>query len=430
MLYLRNLFTLIIILQTRLNTMDKLYFEKLDKKIFIHFNSIDGCAFHRLILPYKEVEKQTDLFKITWGYSKQDLTIEERAKEIASNDILIFNRILPDGLLEAVRKANQNIKVIIDMDDAWRLNEQHMFYKMYKHNNISEKILYHLKNADYITCTTEYLANMIRPFNKNVVIFPNALIPEGQFEPLPTQSNRIRFGLIGGSTHMKDYELLSGIANQLPKEILDKVQFVLCGFDYSYYQRVNQDGQYELKLAEWRDNPWVQIESMLTDNYKTVTPQNKQILHQYNKYLETSLDDTYRRIWLKDIHTYATAYNDVDVLLAPLLANSFNACKSELKLIEASVMGKAAIVSDVVPYTICGINAIERGGNINTDGNCLMVNNTKGSLGWAKAITRLVKDKELRNMITANLGKLTLPNAKYNLTKVAKDRIEFLKHIH
>ena len=108
--YLIFHFTLIIILQTRLNTMNKLDFEKLDKKIFIHFNSLDGCAFHRLILPYKEVEKQTDLFKITWYYSKKDLTIEERAKEIASNDILIFNnRVRHFGYLSFIWYSYYNI---------------------------------------------------------------------------------------------------------------------------------------------------------------------------------------------------------------------------------------------------------------------------------------------------------------------------------
>ena len=58
-----------------------------------------------------------------------------------------------------------------------------------------------------------------------------------------------------------------------------------------------------------------------------------------------------------------------------------------------------------------------------------MVNNKKGSLGWAKAITRLVNDKELRDMIRINLHKLTEEGAKYDIRKVSEDRSKFLEEI-
>jgi len=39
------------------------------------------------------------------------------------------------------------------------------------------------------------------------------------------------------------------------------------------------------------------------------------------------------------------------VAIIPLSDSQFNRCKSELKLIEAGVMGKAVICSDVLPYS-------------------------------------------------------------------------------
>ena len=106
------------------------------KKIFVNFNSLDGCALHRLILPYFEASKQTDEFQFTFGYKEGTKTLKDMVEQIAPHDILIFHRILPDGLLTKVREVNPNIKVIIDMDDNWRLNEQHMLYNIYKQNNI------------------------------------------------------------------------------------------------------------------------------------------------------------------------------------------------------------------------------------------------------------------------------------------------------
>lgn len=398
------------------------------KKIYIHFNSLDGCSLHRLILPYELIEKQTtEDFQFTFGYD-MNLPTNQLAYIIAQHDLMVFHRILDDGLLQQVRSLNPNIKVVIDMDDSWRLNEQHMLYQMYRLNDMSNKILQHVKNADYVTCTTQYLANQLKPFNPNIYVFENALSPHAQFVSKPTQSDRLRFGLIGGSTHMNDVQLLNGVARSLSPDILNKIQFVLCGFDSSYKVTFDADGTPHYTQSPWQNNAWVKLERMLTNNYTLTTPEHTLFLQQYNR-IEYDSKDCYRRIWLKSIYEYATAYNSFDVLLVPLLDNSFNACKSELKLIEASVMNKAAIVSDVMPYKICGINAIEKGGAINPLGNCIMVNNQKKCAGWVKAITRLTTDTNLRQLITNNLHQLTEHNAQYNLQTVANKRIKFLYDI-
>lgn len=355
-------------------------------------------------------------------YAKKDMTLEEKIDEIGQYDVLIFHRILPDGMLNGIRQKYPHVKIVIDMDDAWQLNDKHPSYWFYKKNGITDKILYHLKNADFVTCTTDYLANKIRQFNKNVTVLPNALNPEWQFKPNPIPSAKLRFGLIGGASHSKDVELLDGVVKQLSPDILSQIQFVLCGFDRGVYQTPTG----EFKQIPWEENRWTDIERMLTDNYRTISPKHRDFLLQFNYKLEMNTDEPYKRVWSKDIKDYATAYNEIDVLLVPLLGNEFTACKSELKLVEASVMHKAAIVSDVAPYTNCGINALEKGGAINPKGNCLMVNNNKGSKGWVKAITRLVKDKNLRDMIADNLAELT-KSGKYCLKDVTKDRIEFLR---
>ena len=396
------------------------------KKIFIYIDSVNGCTLHRLLLPYTEVKKQTDEFEITYGFGDKDLSLRAKIDIIKQNDIFIYHRLLPDGLLDEIKKQCPNTKVVIDMDDYWRLNEFHPSYPLYNEYRIPEKIMYHLKNSDYVTCTTEYLAKKIKPFNSNITILPNALNPEGQFEPHPTTSNKLRFGLTGGSSHSKDVELLDGVVKQLPPDILNQIQFVLCGFDKGIYRTIDEKGNESTREIPWEYNNWTKIERMLTDNYRTISPEHREFLNRFEWKLEFNSDEPYKRLWTRDITTYGTIYNDFDVLLVPLEGNDFTACKSELKLIEASVMNKPVIVSDVLPYTICGINAIEKGGNINPNGNCLMVNNRKGSKAWVKAITRMVKDAELRNMIASNLSNLT-KHGTYCLKDLTKERIKFLK---
>lgn len=392
------------------------------KRIFVNINGLDGCTLHRLIIPLTEVAKQSDDFQFYFGFSKKEMTLDEKIDEIGQNDVLIFHRLMQDGILDGVKRKYPHVKIVIDMDDYWRLNDKHPAYWLYKQNNITEKIVYHLKNADYVTCTTEYLAKKIREFNKNVVIFPNAIKEDGQFKPNPTASKVLRLGLIGGASHKKDVELLDGVVKQLPPDILNKVQFVLCGFDKGVVRLPNG----ETREIPWKDNMWTGIERMLTDNYKTISPKHKEFLERFEWQMEFNSDEPYKRIWTKDIMSYATAYNQIDVLLVPLIANDFTACKSELKMIEASVMKKPVIVSDVMPYTNCGINLFEKGGGINPDGNCIMINNNKGSKAWVKAITKLVKQPELRDILVTNISKLTESGSKYCLEEITKDRIKFL----
>ena len=97
---------------------------------------------------------------------------------------------------------------------------------------MGESIVNHIKLADYVTTTTPLFANEIKKFNKNVEVIPNAIDNTvSQFIPKPVQSNKLRIGIICGSSHLHDIKLLENAIKQLSKETLSKIQFVLCGFD-------------------------------------------------------------------------------------------------------------------------------------------------------------------------------------------------------
>lgn len=404
------------------------------KRLLVLKADSSGCFLHRLELPHKKMAELTKDFEITitdlseLGLKTNEDIIPVLTKIGTGYDALVYHRCLEPLYIDFFRKNYPNLKLIIDMDDYWNLTQQHACFSTYKIFNIKDKIEYCFKNADLVTCTTSILADIIKPYNPNIAILPNSLCAEGEFAPHPNPSNRIRFGLIGGSSHIRDIEMLYGIANRCSPELLSQIQFVLCGFDRGTTRLVDENkrvvGEQQMP---WENVCWTRFERILTNDYRIVSPEHKKFLQEFRWQQQYNADEPYKRIWTKDIYHYMNCYDDIDVLLVPLEDNEFNRYKSELKLVEASIKNKCVIVSDVNPYKICGINIIDKGGEINPEGNCYMINNRKGSMGWYKAIKRVATDEKLRDMMRTNLSKLTEKD--YNLEEVTKKRIEEYKKL-
>jgi glycosyltransferase involved in cell wall biosynthesis len=132
-------------------------------------------------------------------------------------------------------------------------------------------------------------------------------------------------------------------------------------------------------------------------------------------------------MWTRDITKYATHYENVDVLLAPLKENEFNKMKSQLKTIEAGFTHTALIAQNFGAYTIDSVPMIEFGGKINEDGNCLLVKSSKNHKDWVKYINKLASDPEMLKRLQDNLYNYV--KDKYSLEAVCKDRVEFYKSI-
>jgi glycosyltransferase involved in cell wall biosynthesis len=171
---------------------------------------------------------------------------------------------------------------------------------------------------------------------------------------------------------------------------------------------------------------WYKYEQFFTDNYKVLSSEYKSYLETFAETPYNDENEPYRRRWTKNITSYATNYNTFDVSLAPLVDSVFNANKSQLKVIEAGFFKKAIIASDVDPFTIDLISAVDEG-KFNDKGNALLVGSKKNHKDWAKHMKRLVENP---NMIE-DLGNRLYETVKdtYSLKKVCKDRVEFFKSI-
>jgi glycosyltransferase involved in cell wall biosynthesis len=321
------------------------------------------------------------------------------------------------------------IPVIIDIDDHFKLGDDHPMSLTAKKDRWHEPIINHLKKADYVTTTTPIFANVLKKYNKNVAVFPNAINPEEKQYTVPKTppGDKLRVGIICGSSHLKDLQLLDGIAKQINK---DKVQFILCGFDTRGNRTIyNQStGEKTVRPILPQESVWCDYEKIFTDNYNNVSPEHKEFLMKYMPNVDDPfINEPYRRMWTRDINNYATHYANVDVLIAPLKENEFNGVKSELKEIECGFTHTAFIAQNFGAYTINLIPMIEKGGKINENGTALLVDPRKNHKDWAKYINKLADDREMLKKLQDNLYEFV--KDRYSLDTVCKDRVKLYKKL-
>ena len=320
------------------------------------------------------------------------------------------------------------IPVILDIDDHFKLGNDHPMSITAKKERWHEPIINHLKKADYVTTTTPIFADVIKQHNKNVKVFPNAINPEEKQYAVAKnpRTDRLRVGIICGSSHLKDLELLSGIATQVNK---DKVQFVLCGFDTRGTRTIYKDnGEVETRPIYPQESVWCDYEKIFTDNYRTISPEHKDFLMKYMAGVDDPFtNEPYRRMWTRHINDYATHYQNVDVLIAPLKENEFNKVKSELKEIECGFTHTAFIGQNFGAYTINLVPMIEKGGKINEEGTALLVDSSKNHKQWAKYINKLADDADMLKKLQDNLYNFV--KDRYSLAEICRQRVEFYKSI-
>lgn len=391
-----------------------------------------GVGYYRSVNPHTKLNSLFgDEFDVTIDYSPDFNNLVAFEKY----DIIHIHKGLVNNM-EQFKKAieyfkSKNIVTILDIDDYWDVGQYHPSYTSNKIYKIPQLIIDNIKLFDYVTTTTSIFAKEISKFNKNVKIIPNAIDPEEkQFIPKNIPSDKLRVGMILGSSHEHDVNLLQGMINKMSRDILEKVQFVLCGFDLRGSTKIfTKDGTVTERPIKPTETVWYRYEKIMTDDYKIVSPEYKNFLEKFipnSEYFDIE-NEHYRRCWTKDINEYATHYNNIDVLIVPLRETKFNEMKSQLKVIEAGMFHKAIIASNFGPYKLDLIPIIEKGGITNPKGNALLVESRCNHKDWTKNIERLVKNPELLQLLKDNLYETV--KDKYNLNNVTKDRADFYKNI-
>lgn len=391
-----------------------------------------GVGKFRMIDPYRFIdENYSNDIHVTMSFNPPNT--DDFFKDY---DIVIFHGFIHqtnhnDNVSRIKYLREKGVKTVMDIDDLWWVDQRHPMYHQIIKNKVSEKKIELLKMVDYVTTTTPIFKSLIEKKLgiTNVYVFPNAVNPsEPQFIPNPIKSDKIRFGWIGGSSHLYDVELMKD-AFQLIDPIKDNVQYVLCGFDT---RGKKQEIEKKTGAVKQRDilpfeTVWFKYENIITNKYKIIDPEYKEYLLKFTQTPYDDLGKTYVRRWTKEINSYASNYNYFDVSLVPLYPSDFNSCKSQLKIIESGFHKKAVIASNVDPYTIDLINGIDEG-KFNNIGNSLLIDPSKNHKLWGKYMKKLI---ESPNMIEDLGNKLyETVKDKYSLPNVCKDRVDFIKTIN
>jgi len=346
--------------------------------------------------------------------------------------IVAFHRSIGpdfDKAHELILRLNtMGVITICDIDDYWMPGKEHPIHDIIKINKINERIINNLKISKYVTTTTELFADEIRKFNKNVVIFPNAINPnEPQFKEPTEESDRLRVGWLGGSSHLHDLQILDQSFNKL-LPLKDKIQYVLCGFDTrgSVTEINSQTGEHNKRNILPAETVWAQYEKIFTQNFQTISEDYKKHLLNYTQAsFESEMNESYLRVWTKPVTSYAKNYSKFDVSLSPIKNHIFNRMKSQLKVIEAGFYKKAIIASNIGPYTIDLKHCLQNGNFV--DGNAMLVDESRNHTDWAKFIEKLVRNPNLVKDMGERLYETV--KDKYDLNVVTNNRASFYSSI-
>jgi glycosyltransferase involved in cell wall biosynthesis len=174
------------------------------------------------------------------------------------------------------------------------------------------------KKAVGMTVSTPQLGREYFPYNNNIFIVPNYLDQDvwGNQPLVKKNDDKIRIGWCGGNAHADDLKMISLVLEKIVKKYNGKVIFETMGMTRK-------------ELAG--------VFPMPAHNDLCPSCGFEGELHHYPG---ESLTD----------YPIAVASKGWDIALAPVINNSFNNCKSDLKIKEYSALGLPIIASPIVPY--------------------------------------------------------------------------------
>lgn len=283
-------------------------------------NEFSGSKFHRIELPLSKLNGQKinvggEELTIEISFIKKGIDgfvgkIDELKQKLSENDILYNGWLLginPGVLGEWLKEYN--VKYIQDYDDIFFIPKNHYLHgKSNIKDHISQILL-----ADGLVAATprikEWLDN-IKIAHNNVVdsiVSDNYLPNEGQFEYVPKvkKDGKIAVGIYGSVSHVNDWALLKGTIKILGnnKKFIEKCKFVVGGY-------VKGDGNWE-KVKSYFNGIKAEVEY----------------------------------IPAKNVYSYMSILDNIDILLAPIEENEFNLTKSNIKLTEAALRDIPVIAS-------------------------------------------------------------------------------------
>lgn len=263
-------------------------------RILVHPADREGCGEYRIIAPMRALNRAG----VTQGWETMRL-YEPAEMERMQPDSLVVQRQMEWPQIEALERHARTSKAfrVFEIDDLITNLPLKSVHKSSIHKDIAKRFRKAAGLCNRLVVATEPLAKAYAGFSDEVVVMPNYLEAArwGALQPVRAERARPRVGWAGGIGHTGDLELIVDVVRETAAEV-DWVFFGLC--------------PEALKPLVKEFHPGVPLD-------------------QYAAKLSSL---------------------DLDLAVAPLEDNAFNAAKSHLRLLEYGILGYPVICSDLLPY--------------------------------------------------------------------------------
>lgn len=309
------------------------------KVAFIYPSRETATVYYRMSLPIRYFTKvEPVIYNVSSSLEKTDL--EEFLSTIKEDIVVVhrtseFNALTVSFLTKILNKT-----VVFDTDDyEYNLPNVHHLKGAYP-KAATKMLMTEIMNASSeIWVTTRSLKKALKRDTSNPVeVIPNS--PD-IFEPqwnVPHSNGRdtLTIGWVGGVSHLYDLPVCAKGIRDLWRSGR-KFHLKLCGMPFKQVELINVQGSTIQKPVDKEKSFETRVRAIFD------------FLPAENISLHKGLP----------LEEYASFYNDIDIVIAPLEDHSFNDCKSELKILEAGFKKLPIIVSNVRSYATFPRDVIE-----------------------------------------------------------------------
>lgn len=262
--------------------------------ILAHPGDMFGCGHYRVLYPLWAMQAD-GMVEGAHSIGLMHPTDLERYEP----DAIVLQRQIEVERIEAMRRihAFSNAFKVYELDDYLPNLPIKSLHREHMPKDIVRSLRQGLSFVDRFVVSTQPLAEAFKGFHPDIVVVPNRLPPEmwGQLGRTSAGGARMRVGWAGGASHAGDLAMIADVVKELANEV-DWIFFGMCPDSLRPF------------IKEWHQG--VNIE-------------------QYASTL---------------------AALDLDLAIAPLEANMFNSCKSNLKVLEYGACGYPVVCTDIEPY--------------------------------------------------------------------------------
>jgi O-antigen biosynthesis protein len=270
-----------------------------DPVVLIHPSDNSGCGHYRLMQPLRSLENAGLVDGICTNRPLLPVELER-----VQPDTIVFQKPYDISMLQYMKhsKAHSNAYKIFEIDDLLhKLPLTNPDRKKFP-SDLLRKLRDGASIADKLIVSTGGLAESLHHWHQNIQVLELKLPTQWwlNLETVKSEHIKPRVGWAGGSSHRADLELLFDVVKTLANEV-----------------------------------DWIFL-GMCPDNFRPFIKE----LH-YGVAI--------------DAYPQKLASLDLDLAIAPLENNHFNACKSNLRLLEYGACGFPVVCSDTRAYVESGL---------------------------------------------------------------------------